>query len=256
MTTYQQQDLAPATGVQDPALAHGRVPAARDAARSAGREARAGWVLVEKFDNGAAWLPEAPGVGAQRDAALGFDPYRTYFGLSDGQFVALLLGLIFGGLALIGLNRLRAGGPLATVTVETARRIRSIARRRPALGLAAGRRASRCWPSRSAAASRPRLARSARHARRAPDSERCLRDVGGPTTASARRAATTRADATGHVRGYHPDGYAWPRGATSATACRWASWSRTIRGAKAIVLARRGRPDAGRPPRLLSPAAR
>lgn len=64
------------------------------------QEARAGWVLVEKFDNTRIRL-KRPVSARSGDAALGFDPYRTNVGLSEGRFVVLLLLIIFGFVFLV-----------------------------------------------------------------------------------------------------------------------------------------------------------
>src|SRR5262245_52860366 len=85
-------------------------------------EARAGWVLVEKFDNqrlrfkrpasarasDAALRASAPGPapgGAPGMAGGGgpggsFDPYRTVYGMSQGRLAALILTSVFGTIAL------------------------------------------------------------------------------------------------------------------------------------------------------------
>ena len=68
-------------------------------------ESRAGWVLVEKFDNQRVRL-SCPVSARAGDAGLGFDPYRTRFGMGDGALVALILGSVFGSLGLAGLTRL------------------------------------------------------------------------------------------------------------------------------------------------------
>jgi hypothetical protein len=60
-------------------------------------EARAGWVLVEKFDNARLRL-NRPASARQRDAGLDFDPYRTYYGRSEGQYTLLILAWVFGGI--------------------------------------------------------------------------------------------------------------------------------------------------------------
>ena len=63
-------------------------------------EAQAGWTLVEKFDNARLRLKRP--VSAQRnDAHLGFDPYRTYYGRSEGQQAALIIGTVFGIMLLV-----------------------------------------------------------------------------------------------------------------------------------------------------------
>src|SRR5438105_3951490 len=70
------------------------------------QEARAGWTLVEKFDDTRVRL-KRPASARDGDAALDFDPYRTWTGISPAAFVilvmlatltvfALLAGLIFG----------------------------------------------------------------------------------------------------------------------------------------------------------------
>ena len=58
-------------------------------------EARAGWVLVEKFDNQRIRLKRRASA-SKNDAALGFDPYRTYVGLSEANLVAIILAVVFG----------------------------------------------------------------------------------------------------------------------------------------------------------------
>jgi hypothetical protein len=63
-------------------------------------EARAGWVLVEKFDNSRIRL-KRPANARAGDADLDFDPYRTSIGLSEGRLVGIILGVIFGTIALI-----------------------------------------------------------------------------------------------------------------------------------------------------------
>lgn len=57
-------------------------------------EARAGWMLVEKFDNSRLRL-KRPTSARQLDGKLEFDPYRTYIGLSDVGMAVLVLGIGF-----------------------------------------------------------------------------------------------------------------------------------------------------------------
>jgi hypothetical protein len=68
-------------------------------------EARAGWQLVEKFDNSRVRF-KRPRSARQRDAALppGVDPYRVRYGLSEGAYVLLVLLAVFGGLGLLMLG--------------------------------------------------------------------------------------------------------------------------------------------------------
>jgi hypothetical protein len=100
MTSYSPRDLgedweykilrSTIGGFRDPA----RLRAALE------EESRAGWALVEKFDNGRLRLRRATSTRTN-DALLGFDPYRTYVGVRPARFVGLLLLGILGGVGLI-----------------------------------------------------------------------------------------------------------------------------------------------------------
>jgi hypothetical protein len=63
-------------------------------------EARAGWQLVEKFDNARVRL-KRPASARARDATLGFDAYRTSVGISQASFTILILLLVFGFIGLV-----------------------------------------------------------------------------------------------------------------------------------------------------------
>ena len=65
-------------------------------------EARAGWQLVEKFDNSRVRF-KRPRSARQRDAQLppGVDPYRVHFGMPEGVYVGLILLAVFGCLGLV-----------------------------------------------------------------------------------------------------------------------------------------------------------
>jgi hypothetical protein len=65
-------------------------------------EQRAGWTLVEKFDNGRIRLKRSASARAN-DSTLGSDAYRTHVGMGELKFVLCILAAVFGGLALIGL---------------------------------------------------------------------------------------------------------------------------------------------------------
>jgi hypothetical protein len=62
-------------------------------------EKQAGWILVEKFDNYRLRFKRPSGTAAN-SMALPFDPYRTYYGITSGPYIALTiaitLALIFG----------------------------------------------------------------------------------------------------------------------------------------------------------------
>jgi hypothetical protein len=64
-------------------------------------EASAGWVLVEKFDNGRLRL-KRPASARAKDQLLSVDPYRTYVGYTETQYVFLILAWVFGSLIFIG----------------------------------------------------------------------------------------------------------------------------------------------------------
>ncbi|MEP7358967.1 MAG: hypothetical protein ABI847_17085, partial [Anaerolineales bacterium] len=65
-------------------------------------EARAGWQLVEKFDNSRVRF-KRPRSARQRDAQLpaGVDPYRVTYGIGEGAFVAMILLAVFGSFGVI-----------------------------------------------------------------------------------------------------------------------------------------------------------
>lgn len=67
------------------------------------QEARAGWVLLEKFDDQRIRL-KRPVSARALDAKLDFDPYRTTAGVGEGAAVLLVLAIIFGIIfAIVGL---------------------------------------------------------------------------------------------------------------------------------------------------------
>jgi hypothetical protein len=65
-------------------------------------EARAGWQLLEKFDNSRVRF-KRPRSARQRDAQLppGVDPYRVRYGISENAVVGLVLLAVFGGMGLL-----------------------------------------------------------------------------------------------------------------------------------------------------------
>jgi hypothetical protein len=65
-------------------------------------EARAGWQMVEKFDNSRVRF-KRPRSARQRDAQLpaGVDPYRVTFGIGEGALVAGILLAVFGSFGVI-----------------------------------------------------------------------------------------------------------------------------------------------------------
>ncbi len=65
-------------------------------------EARAGWVLVEKFDNARLRL-KRPATAKEADGQLDFDPYRTFVGISQGKYVWIIILVSLGIPLLIAL---------------------------------------------------------------------------------------------------------------------------------------------------------
>ena len=63
-------------------------------------ERRAGWILVEKFDNGRIRL-KRPASAREMDGKLDSDPYRTYVGPSETKFALIVMGIAFGVIAAI-----------------------------------------------------------------------------------------------------------------------------------------------------------
>ncbi len=65
-------------------------------------EGRAGWTLIEKFDDSRVRL-KRPARARAGDADLGFDPHRTWVGMSPVVFTLLIVLGVFGSAALIAL---------------------------------------------------------------------------------------------------------------------------------------------------------
>jgi hypothetical protein len=64
-------------------------------------EARAGWELLEKFDD-ARVRPRRPSDCRSRDNTLAQDPYRTWFGMSQSRYLLwVVLGALVGSVALV-----------------------------------------------------------------------------------------------------------------------------------------------------------
>ncbi len=63
-------------------------------------EGRAGWILVEKFDNNRIRL-KRPTSSAKNDGLLDFDAYRSYVGMSEAKKALSILGTLAAVLAAI-----------------------------------------------------------------------------------------------------------------------------------------------------------
>ena len=65
-------------------------------------EARAGWVLVEKFDDSRLRL-KRPAAARERDGKLGLDAYRTYVGPSPNALALMVIAAVLGTMLTGGL---------------------------------------------------------------------------------------------------------------------------------------------------------
>jgi hypothetical protein len=102
MTTYSREDLTEGwefkilrsmtNGFKDPEKL-------RDVLQE---ESKAGWQLVEKFDDARLRL-KRPASTKEYDGHLGFDPYRTYIGISQGRYILIIVLLSVGIPLLIAL---------------------------------------------------------------------------------------------------------------------------------------------------------
>ena len=101
MTPYSPQDLADNWEFKIIRSATGGFKDPQELQRILEQENRAGWMLVEKFDDSRVRLKRRP-ADAQNDVALGFDPYRTYVGVTPGKFAMFIIIAVFGCIALIG----------------------------------------------------------------------------------------------------------------------------------------------------------
>ena len=92
MTPYQPQDLS---GDWEFKILRSFRGVFRDPAKlreALDQEARAGWVLVEKFDDTRIRL-KRPASARSGDAGLDFDPYRTNVGITEGKYALAVVGI-------------------------------------------------------------------------------------------------------------------------------------------------------------------
>jgi hypothetical protein len=89
MTSYTREELAAGWEFKILRSATGTFKKPEALRRVLAEEARAGWTLVEKFDNGRVRL-KRPADAKRGDSGLGFDPYRTCVGMSAAAFGILL----------------------------------------------------------------------------------------------------------------------------------------------------------------------
>jgi hypothetical protein len=100
MTPYASQDLADGWEFKilrsvngrfrDPVWLHGILA----------EEAQAGWTMLEKFDDTRVRL-KRPARANRNDATLGFDPYRTWVGMSQARYTLRVVAFSFAFVGII-----------------------------------------------------------------------------------------------------------------------------------------------------------
>ena len=100
MTPYSSKDLAEGWEFKILRNATGRFSDPFWLRSVLDEESRAGWLLIEKFDNYRVRL-KRPVSARANDASLGFDPYRTWVGIGQARFTILLVAGITLGIAFL-----------------------------------------------------------------------------------------------------------------------------------------------------------
>ena len=100
MTPYSENDLSEGWEFKILRSANSAFKKPEKLREALEEESRAGWVLIEKFDNQRLRL-KRPASAKHNDATLGVDPYRTSFGASDGQVAFVVVGVVVGLIALL-----------------------------------------------------------------------------------------------------------------------------------------------------------
>jgi hypothetical protein len=102
MTTYSAEDLARDWEFKMLRSSTGSFRSSATLHRVLAEEARAGWTLVEKFDDQRIRL-KRPMQARLADANLppGVDPYRTQYGMSPVTFALVLVVVVFAVLACV-----------------------------------------------------------------------------------------------------------------------------------------------------------
>ena len=95
MTGYTPEELAQGWEFKILRSATGAFKNAAFLQKALADEAKAGWTLVEKFDNSRIRL-KRPASARATDASLGFDPYRTHVGISEARLGLTIAGSVIG----------------------------------------------------------------------------------------------------------------------------------------------------------------
>jgi hypothetical protein len=102
MTDYKPEDLAAGWEFKILRSATSRFKDPDFLRQTLADEASAGWAMLEKFDNSRMRV-KRPVAARSGDARLGFDPYRTWVGITDGQLALRIILTVVGVLALVGM---------------------------------------------------------------------------------------------------------------------------------------------------------
>lgn len=100
MTNYSKSDLIEGWQFKILRSATGEFGKPERLRQALEAEAPAGWVLLEKFDTRRVRL-KRPASAQAGDATLGFDPFRTTYGISENAFSFAIMGIIVGAVALL-----------------------------------------------------------------------------------------------------------------------------------------------------------
>ena len=95
MTPYTPQDLAEGWEFKILRNATGRFGNPEWLRSVLEEEQRAGWTLLEKFDDARIRL-KRPASARRNDGALDFDPMRTWVGIKPSVFALVIMSLVFG----------------------------------------------------------------------------------------------------------------------------------------------------------------
>src|SRR5262245_17804285 len=93
MTSYSPQDLSEGWEFKIIRSVRGQFRYPDRLQQILAEEARAGWTMVEKFDNARIRLKRRT-TCRERDAKLDFDPYRTVVGPSEAKVVLTIVGIV------------------------------------------------------------------------------------------------------------------------------------------------------------------
>jgi hypothetical protein len=93
MTTYSPQDLSDGWEFKILRSVRGIFRDPDKLREVLAEEGRAGWILVEKFDDGRIRLKRPTGT-REFDGKLDFDPYRTNVGLSENKYALVIVGIV------------------------------------------------------------------------------------------------------------------------------------------------------------------